>query len=482
MVVAEESQGQLVILDRIREMVRLAEGLDEAGNLDADVEQRALDCLSRFGQRIRTLDASRVSTVGTNTLRRTNNSDEFIFNAEQALGFPIEIISGIEEARLVYQGVAHALEQDFQGRLIIDIGGGSTELIIGEGFSTKLMNSLEMGCVMMTQKFFADGKIKEKRMQAARIYVLQRMKAVHYAYTRLGWETVIGSSGSIKSIASVIQEMKLGEGDGISREALSKLLSICSDYKKIKKLDLPGLSDRRKEVFLGGLIVLSGVFEALGIERMQVSQGALREGLLYDMVGRRQNNDIRNKSISSLSSRFHTDQHHTQRIEQTAFDFFQQLKCHWFKDVLHASNLLRWACEVHEIGRGISHTSYQKHGAYIIENADLSGFSRQEQRRLATIVRAHRGKIQNDFFKERHKEQHEMLIQLTVILRLSVIFHRSRIENVLPAIGVTINDSGLVLKLPDRWLNEHPLTINDLEQEAVYLESIGLGLLTERMV
>jgi len=482
MVVAEENQGQLVILDRIREMVRLAEGLDNAGNLDAEVEQRALDCLSRFGQRIRTLDASRVSTVGTNTLRRTKNSDEFIFHAEQALGFPIEIISGIEEARLVYQGVAHALEQDYKSRLIIDIGGGSTELIIGEDFNTKLMNSLEMGCVMMTQKFFADGKIREKQMQAARIYVLQRLKAVHYAYKRLGWETVIGSSGSIKSIASVIQEMQLGNGEGITRDSLSKLLAICSEYKKLKKLDFPGLSERRRDVFLGGLIVLSGVFEALGIERMQVSQGALREGLLYDMVGRRHNNDIRNKSISAIASRFHTDQHHTQRIEQTAFDFFQQLKCHWFKDAQHASKLLRWACEVHEIGRGISHSSYQKHGAYIIENADLSGFSRQEQRRLATIVLAHRGKLLSDFFEERHKELHEMIIRLTIVLRLSVIFHRSRIENVLPAIGVSVNENELVLKLPDLWLNEHPLTINDLEQEAVYLENIGFSLRTERVV
>lgn len=236
MVVAEESQGQLVILDRIREMVRLAEGLDDAGNLDAEVEQRALDCLSRFGQRIRSLEASCVSTVGTNTLRRTKNADDFIFHAEQALGFPIEIISGIEEARLIYQGVSHVLEQDYQSRLIIDIGGGSTELIIGEGFTPKLMNSLEMGCVMMTKKFFADGKIKEKQMQAARIYVLQRMKAVHHAYKRLGWEAVIGSSGSIKSIASVIREMQLGTGEGISRASLSKLLAICSDFKKLESL------------------------------------------------------------------------------------------------------------------------------------------------------------------------------------------------------------------------------------------------------
>lgn len=271
MVVAEESDGHLVILDRIREMVRLAEGLDENGQLDEVVEQRALDCLGRFGQRIRNLNAQCVSTVGTNTLRRIKNSDDFIFQAEQALGFTIEIISGFEEARLVYQGVAHTLEQDKQSKLIVDIGGGSTELVIGEGFSPQLLNSLEMGCVMMTQKFFADGKIKAKRLQSARIFVLQRMKAIHYSYRKLGWDSVIGSSGSIKSIASVIREMKLQKNDGINRESLVKLVAICSDYKKIKKLDLPGLSEKRQPVFLGGLIILAGVFEALGIEHMHVS-------------------------------------------------------------------------------------------------------------------------------------------------------------------------------------------------------------------
>lgn len=482
MVVAEESRGQVVILDRLREMVRLAEGLDSAGHLDATVEQRALDCLSRFGQRIRSLDSNCVSAVGTNTLRRIKDADAFLFHAEQALGFPIEIISGIEEARLIYQGVAHTLEQDHKSKLIIDIGGGSTELIIGEDFTPHLMNSLEMGCVMMTRRFFDDGKIREKNMQAARIFVLQRMKAVHYAYTRMGWQSVIGSSGSIKSIASVIYQMGLAPKEIITRKGITKLVAICSEYKKISKLDLPGLSERRRSVFLGGLIILSGVFEALDIEEMQVSQGALREGLVYDMVGRRQNNDIRNKSISSLAARFHTDQQHAQRIEQTAFDFFQQLKNDWFDDVQHAMNLLRWACEVHEIGRNISHSSFQRHSAYIVENADLAGFSQQEQRRLAAIIRVHRGKLSIENFRERHKNTHQMLLRLAVILRLSVIFHRSRTENPLPAIEIYINDHELFLKLPDKWLNEHPLTINDLQQEAEYLRNIDINLHTERMV
>jgi len=482
MVVAEEDQGQLVILDRIREMVRLAEGLGSDGGLDPLVEQRALDSLSRFGQRIRTLDTHCVSTVGTNSLRRIKNSDEFLFQAEQALGYPIEIISGIEEARLVYQGVAHTLEQDHQSKLIVDIGGGSTELIIGEGYTPQLLNSLEMGCVMMTQKFFEDGKIKSKRLHAARIFVLQRMKAIHYTYNKLGWDSATGSSGSIKSIASVIREMGLQKTDGINRESITKLIALCSEYKKIKKIDFPGLSEKRKPVFLGGLIVLAGVFEALRIDHMHVSEGALREGLLYDMVGRRQNNDIRNKSVNSLASRFHADQQHAQRIEQTAFDFLQQLKDDCFDDIRTSTNLLRWACELHEIGRNISHSSYQKHGAYVIENADLAGFSRQEQRRVAAIVRSHRGKIIKEYLKENHKEIQQSLIYLSIVLRLSVIFHRSRVENTLPAISLSIEEKELTLSLPDRWLNEHPLTIDDLEQEAEYLSVLGISLKTGRML
>lgn len=482
MVVAEEEQGQLVILDRIREMVRLAEGLESSGELDAEVEQRALDCLSRFGQRIRTLNAQNVSTVGTNTLRRIKNSDDFIFQAEQALGFPIEIISGYEEARLVYQGVAHTLEQDQQSKLIVDIGGGSTEVVIGEGFTPQLLNSLEMGCVMMTQKFFADGKIKAKRLQEARVFVLQRMKAINYTYKRLGWESVIGSSGSIKSISSVIREMKLQKNDGINRESLTKLVAICSDYKKIKKLDLPGLSEKRLPVFLGGLIVLAGVFEALGIEHMHVSEGALREGLLYDMVGRRQNKDIRNESINALSIRFNTDIKHAQRVEVTAFSLFQQLKDDWFEDVQNSANLLLWACELHEIGRNISHAFFQRHSAYIIENADLAGFSRHEQCRLSVIVKLHRGKFVKENMSEAHKDQRLLLIHLAIVLRLSVIFHRSRTEKELPEIRISISEKELILKLPERWLNEHPLTINDLDQEAEYLSVLGLKLITEKMV
>jgi len=482
MVVAEENQGQLVILDRIREMVRLAEGLNDEGELDAAIEQRALDTLSRFGQRIRSLNSHCVNAVGTNSLRRINNSDEFLFQAEQALGFPIEIISGIEEARLVYQGVAHTLEQDHQSKLVVDIGGGSTELIIGEGYTPQLLKSLEMGCVMMTQKFFADGKIKSKRLQAARIFVLQRMKAIHYTYNKLGWDSVIGSSGSIKSIASVIREMGLQERDGIDRKSITKLIALCSEHKKIKKIDFAGLSEKRKPVFLGGLIVLAGVFEALRIDHIHVSQGALREGLLYDMVGRRQNNDIRNKSVQSLANRFHADQQHARRIEQTAFDFFQQLKDDCFDDTQNSSNLIRWACELHEIGRNISHSFYQKHAAYIIENADLAGFSRQEQYRVAAIVRSQRGRIVREYFKKTHQVQQENLIYLSIILRLSVIFHRSRVENTLPAIHLSISENKLTLSLPDSWLNEHPLTINDLEQEADYLQVLGLTLKTERRV
>lgn len=476
MVVAEERQDELVILDRIREMVRLASGVDDNEVLSMEVAQIALDCLERFGQRLRELHSTNVAAVGTNTLRRIKNSEEFLAQAEQRLGHPIEIISGIEEARLIYQGVAHSLEPDHKDKLVIDIGGGSTELIIGEDFTPKLMESLEMGCVTMTKRFFSDGEIKKKRIEAARISVLQKMKAVRHSFRHQGWDVVIGSSGTIRSAFSVIHELGLADREGITFNALNKLLKKLSKYKTLDEIQIAGLSERRVPVFLGGVIVLAGVFEALDIDQMQVSDGAVREGLLYDMLGRRHNQDIRNTSIKRLGQRFHVDELHAERIERTASEFLQQVFADWSMSYPAAQTLLSWACEVHEIGRDISHSSYHKHSAYIVENADLAGFSRQEQARVATVVRWHRGKLVEDFNQSLNRSCQLPVMRLTLLLRLAVIFHRSRIDTRLPAISLAVNDDNIQVNIPAEWLEQHPLTLNDLEQEAEYLKAIDIQL------
>lgn len=481
MVVAEERQGQLVILDRIKDMVRLGEGLDKDNNLDPVVAQRALESLERFGQRLREIPPENVSAVGTNTLRRAHQAEQFLKDAEEKLGHTIEIISGIEEARLIYQGVAHSLEPDQKRRLVVDIGGGSTELIIGEGFQPMRMNSLEMGCVSMTQRFFADGIITEDRIERARVRVLQELKAIRYGFKRQGWDVVIGSSGSIRSVADVIHELGLSKEDGISIEALASLVKQLKTFKRIDQVNFPGLSERRVPVFAGGAVVLIGVFEALDISHMQVSEGAVREGLLYDMLGRRHAQDIRNQTAKNLALRFHADTEHAQRIKDTACSFLKQLKQSWSLQSPEAERLLRWACELHEIGYDISASDYHIHGAYIIENSDLAGFSQQEQRRLAHLVLAQKGKLNNNIFEKLRKKGRKLILKLALLLRLAIIFHRSRVAVQLPSIELTRTGKELVVALPGQWLDEHPLTLNDLQMEADYLKGQELVLLVKSL-
>lgn len=477
MLVAEEREGQLIIIDRIREMVRLAEGLDEQLNLSEVVEQRALDCLQRFGERIRDLSIINVSAVGTNTLRRTRNSEQFLDRAQLALGFPIEIISGIEEARLIYQGVAHSLEQDHRHRLVIDIGGGSTELILGEDFSTRQLESLEMGCVTMTRRYFSDGVITADRIKNARVHVLQKMRAIRHGYRNQGWDVVIGASGTIKAARSVIRELELDGGEGITAKGLKALIKKLAEFKTMDEVALPGLSERRAPVFLGGVIVLQGVFDALSIDAMAVSDGALREGLLYDMYGRLHDSDIRNKSAVWLASRFHTDTDHAALVEHTALALMQQVKDAWAIQPAHATAMLKWACKLHEVGRDISHSGYQKHTGYIIEHADLYGFSRQQQKRLAVLARLHRGKIHQSSLNQVNEQWRGTIIKLMVLLRLAVIFHRSRVAHrKLPEMDLKAGDNKLRIKLPAEWLERHPLTLDDLNQEAGYLQAIDFQL------
>ena len=479
MVVAEERQGQLVILDRIKDMVRLAEGLDHDNNLDPEVAKRALDSVERFGQRLRDIPAENVSAVGTNTLRKAQQAEQFLLDAEEKLGHTIEIISGIEEARLIYQGVAHSLEPDQQRKLVVDIGGGSTELIIGEGFHPMRMNSLEMGCVSMTQRFFGDGVITEERIERARVGVLQELKAVRHGFQHKGWDVVIGSSGTIRSVADVIRESGLSHEDGISIEALATLIKKLKSFKQVEKVNFNGLTERRVPVFIGGAIVLMGVFEALDISHMQVSDGAVREGLLYDMLGRRHSQDIRNQTVKNLALRFHANTEHAARIRQTACGFLEQLKHSWSLEFPEAERLLCWACEVHEIGYDISASDYHRHGAYIIENSDLAGFSQQEQRRLAHLVVAQRGKLSKRVFEKLRKNGRQLILKLAVLLRLAIIFHRSRLAVDLPAIELTLTDKELVVALPEKWLREHPLTLNDLQQEDDYIQSQNLQFLVK---
>jgi len=475
MIVARIINGDIQIIDRIREMVRLGAGLDENNQLSLEARIRALACLSRFGQRLRELPLGNVRAVGTNALRQAKQADNFLTQAETALGHPIEVIAGHEEARLVYLGVAHSLATGNNQRLVVDIGGGSTELIIGKHFDIKCRESLYMGCVSMSQRFFPEGKITPDAMKAAELTAALELRPIRRAYRQLGWQTAIGSSGTIRSIAEVVQHAGWSK-EGITLESLHQLQEALITAGHTDKLSLEGLSQERQAVFPGGVAVLLAIFKALHLDRMQVSDQALREGLLYDKLGRIQHEDVRERTIHSLCKRYHLDLQHAKHVETTAHKLFTQASQSWELTKEGQLKILCWAARIHELGLTISHSQFHKHGAYLINNSDLSGFSHQEQVLLAALVRGHRRKLPLEIFELLPSINRESTKRLCILLRLSVLLHRGRTTKARPDIKLTVKDNSLELTFPDNWLKRHPLTKMELRQEEIKLEEAAFML------
>jgi exopolyphosphatase/guanosine-5'-triphosphate,3'-diphosphate pyrophosphatase len=475
MIVCRFSDGTLHIEDRLRERVRLSGGLDEKRQLSEDAKQRALECLTRFGQRISGIPKTRVRAVGTNTLRSAHNAGKFLAKAKKALGHPIEVISGVEEARLIYLGVAHGIGPAEERRLVMDIGGGSTELIIGEGFNPIYMQSLYMGCVSMTQRFFADGAITTKAMKQAEIAARVELEPVAAIYRNMGWDLAIGASGTIRAVRTVVGEAGWC-AEGITLDALKKLRDALLDAGHMDKLDFKGMSEERKPVLAGGAIVLLAIFKALGIEQLKVSDRALREGLIYDLLGRFHQDDVRGRAVANLAQRYHVDTIQAERVANTAMDCLTQVADTWQLDVEDAKQWLGWAAQLHEIGLDIAHSQYHKHGAYIVEHADLAGFSRQEQLLLSTLIRLHRRKFSSTAIQRLMEEQTSRAHHLAILFRLAVLLNRSRLTKPLPEFDLKAEDEHLDIRFPDDWLKKHRLTQADLEQEQNFLKAAGFKL------
>jgi exopolyphosphatase / guanosine-5'-triphosphate,3'-diphosphate pyrophosphatase len=476
MIVARIDEGHLQVVDRLKEMVRLGEGLTENKYLRPEVGDRALACLERFGQRLRGMSSENVRAVGTNTLRQIRPEAHFLERAELALGHPIDVISGREEARLVYLGVAHGLAAGNERRLVVDIGGGSTELIVGEGFSAEVRESLHMGCVSMSQRWFADdAKITAKVMDKAELSGALEVRPVRELFRRSGWTQAVGSSGTIKSIAAVVAAEGWSQ-DGISAESLLRLRETLIDAGRSSNLDLKGLADERRPVFAGGVAVLRSVFANLGIEHMQVSDEALREGLLYEMTGRSHHEDVRERTVATLMRRFAVDRSHARRVQATALALFRQAAPAWGLHDLDYPLFLGWAARLHEVGVVISHSQYQKHGGYLLRNADLSGFTRQQQQVLAALVLGHRRKFPISEFQALPKPIQDCARHICVLLRLSVLIHRGRTPNTKPRPRLSVDGDQLSLSFPSDWLDAHPLTRLELEQEAQTLTAAGMTL------
>jgi exopolyphosphatase/guanosine-5'-triphosphate,3'-diphosphate pyrophosphatase len=475
MIVVRTSADSFQVVDRMRETVRFAAGLNDRNALRKDAIERALSCLRRFGERVAEMPRGTVRIVGTNTLRKASNAPEFIREAEAILGHPIEVISGFEEARMIYLGVSHGLEDDATQRLVVDIGGGSTELILGRHFEPLRLESLHVGCVSQSASFFSDGRISAKRMRAAEIAALQELETIQANYRRLGWQSAIGASGTILSVRDVVIAQGWSD-EGISAAALAALRRALIDAGHVDKLDLKGLSDDRRPVFPGGVAILVAAFEALGIERMRASESALREGLIYDLLGRIHHEDVRERTVAELVKRYDIDVKQGARVAAAAEAIREQVGEAWGLSGEDLGRLLRWAAQLHEIGLAISHSGHHKHGGYLLMNLDLPGFARGEQQRLATLVRGHRRKLTLAEFSKLAGPLARTLIRMCVVLRIAVTWHRRRSDESLPLVAIRADDDTLELRYPKGWLELHPLLRADLEQEAVYLRAAGVNL------
>ncbi|MGE0486758.1 MAG: exopolyphosphatase [Gammaproteobacteria bacterium] len=473
MIVARAQEHGFRVVDRMRQTVRLAAGLDEDNNISDKAMARALACLEQFGERVRDLPRGAVRVVGTNTLRKARNAWDFITRAESALGHPIDVISGHEEARLIYLGVSHGLEDDAEQRLVMDIGGGSTEFILGRHFDPLYMESLHMGCVSHSAAFFSDGRIEAKALRAAEIAARQELEAIEITYRRLGWQSAIGASGTILAVREIVMRQGWSE-EGITPQSLERLKQVLVGAGHVDALVLDGLSEDRRPVLPGGVAILAATFEALGIERMRVSQSALREGLLYDLLGRLHQEDVREQTVAELVRRYQIDSVHSERVAATASALYEQAAPAWGINGEDPRRILRWAAVLHEIGLSVSHSQYQKHSEYLLSNLEMPGFARGDQRRLAALVRGHRRKFPLAELGRFPPEQVTLVRRLCVLLRIACVLHRRRSEEPVPPFTLKVDGDALKLGFPPGWLGGHPLTRADLDSEAGYLKPAGI--------
>ncbi|MFQ6004410.1 MAG: exopolyphosphatase [Woeseia sp.] len=476
MVVGELRHGQLAIIDRLRETVRLAEGLSEDGLLSDAAKLRARNCLSRFGERLRDMHASSVRAAGTNALRRARDSQKFLAEAEAVLGHPIEVVSGIEEARLIYNGVTHSLPPNEGPRLVLDIGGGSTELILGRGSKPEVLESLHLGCVAVTERYFEDGRISKRAFDEARLAASLELRPVKAYFRDLADMESIGTSGSIIATEAVARELGVIESNDLTPGAVEHLIERVLAFENTSSLSLPGLSERRAQVWPGGLSILVELLEGLRVDNLAISDGALREGLLYDHLGRLHHEDARERSVRALASRYNVDEAQAVRVAGTANDLLSQCRTPWRLESPLAASLLEWASRLHEIGLDVSHDGYQRHGAYVAENADLPGFPRAEQIILAFLISSQRTRIDMNASLRIPGAWRDRTLRLALLLRLAVLLNRSRSTHQPPKVALNVGEDTVCLKFPARWLSENPLTVADLEREQRYLAAAGLKL------
>lgn len=468
--------GQIQRTEYLKETVRQGNGLDIDRNLTPEAMARGWNCLARFAERLSGFRKHQVRAVATQTLREARNRDVFLQEASRILGFPIEVISGREEARLIYQGVAHLLPQSPEQRLVMDIGGRSTELILGQNLSAQVMASYRVGSVAWSMKYFESGILSPAAFERAEIAAKAILDEALTQYARHGWQTAYGASGTVGAVADILQAAGW-PSQVISREGLDWLQRCLLRAGHVGKLRLEGLKEDRRAVIGGGISVLRAVFDLLDMEKLHVAQGALRHGVLYDMLEREDENaDIRSLTVAGLQKSMAIDIHQAERVSRVARHFFRQLAVNdLVPEVTWRQRELDWAAQLHEIGFQISHSDYHKHGAYILDNVDALGFAVPELHRLSLLVLGHRGKLRKlsvDF-------DDAGLIQQILSLRLAVILCHARREPEISSLllrSTSRSSRVFELELPQVWAERYPQSAHLLREEVHTWQKTSWGL------
>lgn len=469
--ICRNHNGQPQTVENIKQMVRFAAGLDSNKQLDTASQERALTCLAQFSERLRGFTPDQVRAVATNTFRVAKNIDEFLPRAEAALGFPIEVIAGREEARLIYTGVMHTYPSSGKKLLIIDIGGGSTEFILGSTLNPTHTESLPLGCVTYSLRFFND-KINAKSFQTAITAARSEIQRISKNYKKQGWDCALGTSGTAKAIANVIETQNT---DGITLANMHALANKIIDAGSLKKAKLDMLKPERLEVFAGGLAVMIAAFEELEIEHMTFNEAGLRDGVFFDMIGRTLNEDLRDQTVSQFQQRYRVSLHQADLVEQLSARFLYSLaQAATVHELDYWSHYVRWAARLHEIGIGIAHTAYHKHSAYILAQADMPGFSRSEQGLLSLLTLGQRGDLKK--MADALPQNDNMRWHSVLALRLAVLFCRARLSLTLPPntfLQFDVPNKRYVLKIAADWLKANPMTSAALHEEMAQWEKMG---------
>ncbi len=460
-VVQHNGHAQIYAVDRLKDAVQLAAGLTPQKTLDEASVERAIAVLKRYGERLQGFKPSRVRAVATNTFRVARDTGPILARAEAALGFPIEVISGQEEARLIYAGVSSELPPSSNQRLVIDIGGGSTEVILGQSYQPGHLASLNMGCVSYTKQFFPDGHITAQRMGKARLAARRELESISETYRHAGWEQAYGSSGTAKGLLAILTQGGMS-AKGITLDGMEALQQRLIEDGCVVMDHLPGIKPARATVLSGGLAIMMAAFEELKIDVMLPGEGALRAGVLYDLLGRRSEHDKREETVQLMPRRYKIDAEQAERVHRIAMQLFQSLALE-DEDAGEMARALSWAARLHEVGMSITSTNYHQHSAYILGHADMPGFSNDDQNLLAWLVDGHQGKVAR-MGSQRPEPTHAQRAAL-LCLRLAVLLCRRREQP--EALPLQLRrDNGMLSIVADAdWLDTHALSDYSLRAE-----------------